>query len=342
MKETLSTIAARTGFSPATISRVLNGTAKKNRISKETVDKILADANECKYIPSTIANSLYTNSTNAIGLMLPSLSNPFFANMASALITEVSSRGYAAIIMDTMEDEKEFNDSAKLLLTRKVDGIIAVPCSKKSPIINKIDRSHLPVVLIERFYTKSNVSYVVPNNYYGGIMATKYLIENGHSKITCIQGDKDLIPNTERKKGYIDAMTEAGLKVNIEVVGESFSVDNGYKETIKLIQKMKRDRPTAIFALNNAITMGAIRAIKESGLSIPDDISIIAFDNYEYMDYIDPPIIRVCQPVNDMAKIAAKLLFTRIENPQSGKNSQIVMTPNITSGGSVKKIENQR
>ena len=334
MKETLSSIAARTGFSISTVSRVLSGNAEKFRISRDTVERILADARSCNYSPSLIAQSLRTNRTNTIGLLLPSLSNPYFAEMASVIIREVNSRDCTTIVMDTMEDEKNFNSSASLLLSRRVDGIIAVPCGKNPSVMEGIDRDYLPVVLVDRYYDGAALSYVTTNNYQGGAEGTRHMISAGHRRIACIQGVRDSSPNAERVRGYLDAMEESGLGSLAEVVGDDFSIQNGYLETKLLLER--KDRPTAIFALSNTISLGVLKAVREAGLDIPEDISLLAFDDYAYMDYLNPPLTRISQPVEDMAKLATKLLFDRIGGNGAVITSQIKLAPTLISGASVK------
>lgn len=335
MKEKLSSIAARTGFSVTTVSRVLSGNAEKHRISKETIEKVLKDAREHNYSPSLVAQSLRTNKTNTIGLLLPSIANPYFADVASVVISEVHRRGFTAIVIDTMEDEKNFNDSASLLLSRRVDGIIAVPCGTDCTLIESINDNYLPVVLIDRYYNNSHLSFVTTNNHKGGLMATRHLIGMGHKKIACIQGTITSNPSKERVRGYREAMAEEGFDEHIRIVGNEFSIQNGYLETKLLLES--DNPPTAIFTLSNTITLGALKAIREAALKIPEDISIISFDNYTYMDFLEPPVTRIGQPTEDMAKLAIKILFDRIESVPNS-TSQLKLSPSLIAGESIKGI----
>lgn len=335
MKETLSSIAKRTGFSITTVSRVLSGNAEKHRICKKTIETVLKDAREHNYSPSLVAQSLRTNRTNTIGLLLPSIANPYFADVASVIIPEVHRRGYTAIVIDTMEDEKNFNDSASLLLSRRVDGIIAVPCGTDCSLIESINDNYLPVVLIDRYYDDSHLSYVTTNNHKGGLMATRHLLGMGHKKIACIQGTITSNPSKERVRGYKEAMREAGNENNIRIAGNEFSIQNGYLETKLLLESS--DPPTAIFTLSNTITLGALKAIREASFKIPDDISLISFDNFNYMDFLEPPITRISQPTDDMGMLATKILFDRIETCPSS-TSQLKLSPALISGESIRSI----
>ena len=336
MKETLSSVAKRTGLSISTVSRVLSGNADKHRISKSTCEKVLKDAREHNYTPSLVAQSLRTNKTKTIGLLLPSIANPYFAELASTIIGEIHRRQYSTIVIDTMEDENCFLESASLLLIRNVDGIIAVPCGTESSLLESINDNHIPVVLIDRYYENSNLSYVTTNNHKGGLIATRHLIDMGHRRIVCIQGSITSLPNKERVRGYIEAMKNAGLENEIMIVGNEFSIQNGYLETKLLLES--QNIPSAIFSLGNTITLGAIKAISEGSLNIPKGISLISFDNYNYMDFMNPPIARIGQPIEEMAKLATKILFDRISH--SGSNhTQVKLSPSMIIGGSIEAIK---
>ena len=166
-------------------------------------------------------------------------------------------------------------------------------------------------------------------------MATRHLIGMGHKKRACIQGTITSNPSKERVRGYREAMTEAGFDEHIRIVGNEFSIQNGYLETKLLLES--DNPPTAIFTLSNTITLGALKAIREAALKIPEDISIISFDNYTYMDFLEPPVTRIGQPTEDMAKLAIKILFDRIESVPNS-TSQLKLSPSLIAGESIKGI----
>ena len=246
------------------------------------------------------------------------------------MITELSKNGYTTILIDTMEDDAMLARGVKTLLSRQVEGIIAVPCGDDGAILEMVDKE-IPVVLVDRYCEESNLPYVASNNYQGGLDGTRRLISAGHKRIACIQGVVSSTPNKERVHGYLDALKEAGIKDGI-IVGNAFSIQNGYLETKLLLGE--NELPTAIFALSNTILMGAYKAIRESGLRIPEDISLLSFDDNIYMDYLTPPIERMSQPVGDMAVLAVKILMDRIAGiPRSEK--RIRLSPTIIHGGSI-------
>ena len=335
MKESLSTIAERIGVSVTTVSRVLSGNAGKYRISKATEARIRAEAERCNYAPSLVAQSLRNRQTKTIGLLTPSLANPYFAEMSSVIVSEVHRRGYTTLVIDTMEDESNFSDGFGLMLSRQVEGILAVPCGQDSSKAEKVNRDFVPVMLVDRYYEDSALPYVSTNNYKGGYDATRLLLKAGHRRIACIQGVRSSAPNNERVRGYRDALAEAGLGSESIVTGNEFSIQNGYLEAKLLLSR--KDRPTAVFALSNNITLGVLKALKEAHMHIPEDISLVSFDNYSYMDYMEPPITRVSQPVEDMALLATKIMFDRIDGVSTGA-SQLRLSPTIIQGESVGRL----
>ena len=330
-KETLTTIAERTGFSITTISRSLSGKAEQYRISAATVETIRKEAARCGYDSGRKSHRDDELNYKTIGLMLPSISNPYFADLASVTISELSKIGYSIIIMDTMESSQKLMEGIRSLIARKVEGIIAVPCGEYTPEIDTLGKE-IPIVLMDRFYEESPIPYVATNNYQGAFEATNKLIAKGHRKIACIQGVEASMPNKERIKGFMDAMNGAGLGDEASISGDEFSIQNGYTEMKLLLEQP--DRPSAIFALSNTILMGAFKAIKEAGLRIPEDIAMIGFDDNEYLDYLSPSIYRVGQPLESMATLAVKILMDKISGGNHF-NSRIRLAPAMIPGDSL-------
>ena len=334
MKATLDTIARNTGFSKSTISRVLNNKAYASRISRETVNIILDEAERCGYVPNLVAKNLRTEKSQTIGLLVPSLANPYFAEITSVIISEARRYGYTTIVADTMENENNEISSITTLLSRQVDGIITVP-SGSNPTFMEQTNEYVPIILVDRHYENTNLPFVVTNNFRGGYMATSLLYRNGHRDIACIQGPPSAMPNRKRVEGYLSVLKENGMEDRAVVVGNEFSVQNGYLETKLLLNREKR--PTAIFALSNNIGMGVIKAVREAGLRIPDDISLVSFDNYLYLDFLEPAITRVGQMVDEMGKMAVKLLNESISNHKEIK-SQIELSPEMILRDSVSPL----
>ncbi len=332
-KDTLLSISKRTGFSVATVSRVLSGQAVKYRISAKTVQLISEEAKKSNYVPSLLAKGLRTSKTHTIGLLIPSIENPYFANIASIIIFEAKKFGYTIVLVDTIESEENEREGIASLLSRKVDGIVVVPCGQDPAYLEEIDRQDIPVVLIDRYFDTTSLSYVCTNNYKGARMAVNHLIDSGHDNILCIRGVPQSMPTKERVRGYLDALLTHGLADKARIVGDDFSIQNGYVETKLALSH--RQHPSAIFAMSNTILLGAVKAIRESGLKIPTDVSIVSFDNNIYLDYLDPAITRVNQPINEVGMLAVKLLIQRIEKSDKVSAAQIQLPPQLIVCNSV-------
>jgi len=275
---TIASVAKRVGVSTTTVSRVLNGLAGRYRISKSTEESVLRVAAELGYTPDQLARGLRLRRTQTIGLVIPDISNPFFSTVARNIEIEARKAGYSIILNDTQEDTKLEVDSISLLLSRKVDGLIICPEGKESEHLKPLSSSGLPMVIVDRHFPEMKCPYIISDNYGGSLEAITYLIRRNHRHIACIQGRLNTSVNNDRVHGYADALKQHGIPIDEAlIVGDSFGERNGYVGA-KLL--LNRSSPTtAIFATSNLISLGAMRAIFEEGLRIPDDISIISFDD---------------------------------------------------------------
>lgn len=334
-KSSITDIAEMTGLSITTVSRVLSGKAEQYRIGKKSQQKIKAAAEKLNYVPNHFAANLRTGKSETIALIVPSLNNPFFAGIASYINAEVRKLGYITIIADSAEDPEIERIAIQQLQARNIEGLIIAPCGIDSDHIKQLHDKGLPVICIDRYFENLDIPYVSTDNYHGAFSATSHLISNGHKNIVCIQGVKTSTPNKFRVKGFKEAMEKANLNT-YDVVGDDFTVQNGYLETKLILQK--KTQPTAIFALSNTIAMGVIKAIKEEGLKIPEDISIITFDDHPYLDFLSTPLTCVAQPVDDISKIAIKFLLTKLKNEDEIKTNQVLLKPTIKFKDSVQRI----
>ena len=333
-KVSIVDIAKKAGVSITTVSRVLNGKAEEFRISEKSQLKIKETARKLNYVPNQFAASLKSGKSNTIALIIPSLSNPFFADIASEINAEVRNRGYITIIGDSDESVDIENEELLQMQSRNIEGLVIAPCSQNWKNIKKLHDQGRPIVCIDRYFENLDIPYVSTDNYDGAFTATRHLIDNGHTRIACIQGLQESVPNKLRIKGYQDAMVAAGL-AEYSISGDEFSVENGYKETKLLLQS--RNRPSAIFTLSNTIAMGCMKALKEENLSIPDDISIITFDDHPYLDYLATPLTCITQPTREICRIAIKYLFFMLTNKEI-KNKQVLLKPELKYRKSVKRI----
>lgn len=330
---TIKELANELNVSTTTVSRVLTGQEKKYRISANTAQKVKNMAKSHQFAPNQIARNLRLQKTNTIGLIIPDISNPFFANLARTVEEELRKRGKMVLLCDTKDQTNIEEESIDLLLGRKVDGLLIAPVGEKWEHLHKNHK--IPIVLIDRYFEDNKAPYVTTDNYFGAYEATSFLIENGHKNIACIQGLVNTSPNDNRIKGYLAAMKDNQINEDkIRFLGNGYSVENGYTSTKTLLQNPVK--PTAIFALNNQIAVGVMKAIKEAGLNIPDDISLIAFDDQPYFDLLSPPLSSIKQPMEKIGKVAVETLFGLLEN-KSQPNQMI--KPEVIIRESVKSMK---
>ncbi|MDO5977517.1 LacI family DNA-binding transcriptional regulator [Flavivirga spongiicola] len=334
-KTTIKDIAKKTSLSTTTVSRVLNGKSEKYRIAKTSQEIIEAAALELNYVANHFAANLKSGKSNTIGLIIPSLSNPFFANIASKINSEVRKFGYTTIIADSDENVEIEKTELQQFVSRNIEGLIIIPCGKEMEHIEQVYQKGLPMVLLDRYFEGIEIPFVSTDNFEGAFMAANLLINHGHNSILCIQGVIDSTPNKMRIKGFKQAMKDAGID-DFKVVGDAFSSENGYLETKMLLQN--KIRPTAIFTLSNTIAMGCLKALKEENIRIPQDISLITFDDHLYLDYLATPITSVAQPVEIICKLAMKNLMSALSNKEEKTIKQVILKPEIKYRESVSRI----
>lgn len=331
-------LAERIGLSVTTVSRVLNGKSEAYRISKDTHAKVLEAALEFHYSPNRIARGLKLDKTETIGLIVPDISNPFFSSIAKIIELESRRFGYSLILCDSQDDISTENELINLLAERKVDGMIIAPVGLTGTHIQGLLQKNIPVVVIDRYFPGIPIPYITTDNFQGAFMATEYFIGCGHQRIACIQGLKGISSSTERVNGYRDALEKYKLPVDKSLIcGNDFGEENGYLQTLLLLNR--NDPPTAIFALGNLISLGMLRAIYEKGLSIPEDISVITFDEQLYSAFLKSPMTTIEQPRDKIAKVAVNVLFEAIQSGNGvGDQIAIKLEPRIIYRESVKKI----
>lgn len=333
-KHTLDDIARITGYSKTTVSRVLNGKAASARISKQAVEKIMKVSKDTGYQLNSVAQMLRSKVSKTIGLVVPYISNPFFANLASTVITNARQAGYIVTLIDTMENPEAERQALNTMVARSVDGIIVVPCGDDPATIASLCK-RVPLILIDRYYPEADIPYVSTDNYDGGYRAMQLLLESGHNRVLCIKGPDVSVTSNERVRGCHDAIAQSGNNCRLSVVGNDFSVQNGYIETQLAISA--KQPPTAIFALSSTILLGVLKALNEHKLNIPDDVSVISFDDNTYLDYLNPPVTRIKQPVTDIAETAINLLIQAIAKKEQ-LQANICMAPSIVLRNSIKHL----
>lgn len=313
-KNTLLTLSELTGYSISTVSRVLSGQAKKYRISAEAENLITREAQRLNYQPNQVAQSLRTQKSQTIGLLVPGIENPFFATLSGIVIGLLRSRGYHTLMADSQESEQEEAASLRMFQGRNVDGIICIPVSQTPVLHDEVSRQ-IPMVLIDRYFRETSLPYVCTDNFEGARAATAFLLEKGYRRILAIQGVPASMPNQERVRGFQAALASA--EATGDVAGDAFSVENGYRQTLAAFKDGHRSYD-AIFAFSSTILLGVIEALRTLGLRPPRDLGVISFDNNGFQDFLDPAVTRVEQPLREAGEIAVDTLFSIIDARQKG------------------------
>lgn len=331
---TLKRIAEQLGVSATTVSRVLSGQARKYRISKETEAAVRKLAREHNFVPNQVARGLRLKKTSTIGLIIPDISNPFFAAIARQIALGARSHGYSVILCDSQDNVELEIQSLELLRTQNVEGLVLCPVGQSAEHLALYERGRLPIVLADRYFPALQMAYVASDNVAGARDATAYLLQQGHRRIACLQGLHGTSPNDDRVRGYREAMDAQRVPIDEAlIVGDSFSEQNGYIETKLLVRAQKPF--TAILALSNLIALGALRALAEEHIRVPDDVSIISFDDQPYLAYLATPMTTVAQRHHEMGDVAVKLLFDQIRSPQPAASGGILLPTSLIHRQSV-------
>ncbi len=309
---TLSEVAAKAGVGTTTVSRVING---GHNVDPKTLERVLRVIDELHYTPNQAARILKGDGTRTIGLLIPSIADQFFSSCAEAAQAIARSHDFLLIVTTTQNDPYAEIESVNVLMRHRADGLIIAPANPDSPALRKaISRASLPVVALDRPFSDSSVPSVVAENYAGAYMATQHLIEHGYKRIVCMAGEPTLYTIRERIRGYRDAVEAANLPVLLDT-----SVKD-YKSAEYSVEGMLTDshRPDAIFTLKNRTTIYVFETLQKLNISIPGSIALLGYDDFELAAAVRPSISVIQQPIAEIGRIAAELLFEELLRQNSG------------------------
>jgi len=300
-------VAERAGVSASTVSRVIAG---KTYVKEETRQRVLKAVEELSYSPNILAKSLKMRRTNTIALMVPSIQNLMFPIITRGVEDTARKHGYTVVLCNTDENIEVEKEYIKKLQNRWIDGFIVCSMLPNSNHIRNLKEEGFPVVLTSRYYGDS-IDAVIIDNYKAAYDAVSYLIKTGHRKIAIALGRMELSLYQKRFEGYKDALKDNGIPLDERLImNETYNTNSFYFLTLNLLNS--GIMPDAIFATSDPKAIVVVRAIKDRGLRIPDDISVMGFDNIEMSALIDPPLTTVSQPFYDMGALAAKKLIDLI------------------------------
>ncbi len=318
MKVDIKTVARKAGVSTATVSRVL---ADFKGVKEDTRTKVINVIEQLNYEVNSIARSLRQKRTYTIGIIVGSVLSQFYSTIAKSVEDTVKKAGYNLILCNGDDDPHKELGYLKILKSNRVDGIILTPTGKNSKYINYLIDSGTRVVLLDRLVKNVSCDAVLVDNFKGAYTATRYLIDQGYRKIAIITGFLDRTTGKERLNGYLDALKEAGIKKDHKLIKiGDFKKESGFSLTKDLINNLPI--PEAIFVTNVDMTLGALIAVKEAKLKIPDDIGIVGFDDPDWSMVIDPPLTTINQPVYDLGATASEVLIKKIKSSQVHKSKK--------------------
>lgn len=315
-------IAKRAQVSVATVSHVINRT---RFVSDELIKRVEQTMIDLDYQPNLLARSLRKKKTSTIGLIIPDSSNMIFAEVSKNIENILFSSNYNVIVCNSSYDINRELEHLKTLRSKMVDGILIVPATFEGKYLEKFKNIGIPIVILDRNLPDINIDMIVADNYRGGYDVAKYLVSLGHTIIGYVDRIYDLPNSLERKNGFIQALKEKGILLNNEdnMVRGGITFNDGVEASKKILKK--NPRITAIFSFNDINALGAIRGLAELGLRVPEDISVVGYDDIPVSSIYIPSLTTVCYPVSEMAKEASKLLLKRIAKPIFKKARRVVI-----------------
>jgi len=338
-KITIHLLAKKLGMSATTISRVLNGLGEKYRISKKTIELVTSTAENLNYSPNNLAKGLRLQKSYTLGLILPDITNAWFAQLALGIEKEARKNHYNIFLCNSNDDIKVEKKSISLLQNWMVDGIIIAPIGLESEHLVSASKKRIPIVLIDRHFENEDFTYITSNDFEGSLEANQYLIDNGHKRIACFQGIVGTSTNNQRLQGYIQSLKNNQIPFDPNLIfGSDFSFNNGYLSAKRLIKKLKKLKITAIFSMGNQITLGILKALKEEAIQIPNDISIVSFDEQIYSDLLYTSLTTVSHMNENFGQIAIKMLLDQLDNNIKTKPKNLILQSKLNIRDSVKNI----
>jgi len=323
---TIKDVALRAGVSPSTVGRVMGG---YGYASEKTRQRVLKAAQEINYHPNVIARSLKTNRTYTIGYLTPSIINPFFPHIARGIQNITSTYNYNLLLCNTDLNLGKIRSFTKALMESRVEGVIhSLPGGDETKhLVDSLCERGIPVVVASGSRRLKYIDRVLNDDVQGSFDATKYLLELGHVGIGVV-AVKNSTTSSLRLKGYCRALQKKGLTIDDELISEglSYSEESGYTQMKMLLTRAKR--PTAILAFNDLMAVGALQAAEEEGLSIPQDLSLIGFDD-TFATLTRPQLTSVALPMYEIGKVSAQILFDRILKHSQEKPREIILSEKL-------------
>ena len=310
---TIYDIAKRANVSAMTVSRVINNTG---RVSEKTRTKVKKVMEEMHYIPNSVARCLVTQESKILSLLITDITNPFFTTMARGAEDAAMRHGYRLMFGNSDESFAKEKDYVEMILSMRVDGVLFSPSGDRSrEHLEWLTRQNVPFVLLDREVPGVECDAVLGDSRIGAQQVVREMIRCGHRRIALVNGSQDVSTARERQAGYTDALQEAGIQYNDQLVMETSYL--GEHRPLSLAHWMDLapgQRPTAIFAANNMLALSVLKAVREMGLRVPEDLSLACFDDFGWAEEANPFFSVASQPSYEFGEKGIQLLLERIKN----------------------------
>ena len=318
-------VAKRAGVAPITVSRCVNNSV---HCSPETRARVEAAIVNLGYVPNRLASGLRSKRTNSLALILTDITNPFFTTIARGVEDIASERGYNVIFCNTDESVSKEKMYLQLLMEKRVDGILLVPALNGLDSTALIRKQNIPVVVLDRRLPESMTDVVRGDSEGGAYELTQLLLSLGHRQIAILNGPRDVSTSEDRLAGYRRALTEAGIPINSkrEYYG-AFNQESGFQMTHKALAEAQK--PTALFAGNNFIACGVLKALHELELRVPEDIAVVGFDDLPSALVTFPFLTVAAQPAYEMGRRAIEILLKKLDEGPSDQYQEVVLPAEI-------------
>ena len=305
---TISDVARRAGVSTATVSHVLNGT---RFVSPATRQRVLAAIEELRYQPSAVARGLATNKTYTVGMVVADITNPFFAQLVRGVEDRLAPAGYGLFICNTDERPEREADYLDLLLRKRVDGLVVAPTGALQPRYGDFVRRGTPVVYVDRRLPEAVGPFVGIDNVAAGYLATEHLLRLGHRRIGFLARHPSLYTVSGRIGGYRRALADFGVAVDEGLICTVSPYQERAVEGAHRLLTME-PRPTAVITGNHIMTLGLLQAVQERGLRIPEDLSVVCFDDHAWSPLFSPPLTVIAHPMEELVQAVVATLLGAI------------------------------
>ena len=311
VRPTSWTVARAAGVSQSTVSRALRGDP---RVREETRRRVDQAARRLGYVPNSLAAGLVSRSTRTVAVIVSDLTNPFFPALLTPVYDELQLMGYRVVLFTERTDIPTGQETLRRLLDRSIDGVLVTTATLDSRFAAKLQQRGLPIVLLNRYIDGMDVDRVISDNHGGAVIGGRHLVELGHRRIAVIRGPANTSTSRDRVAGLEEALADGGVPLDRELVREgTYSHQSGYQHTRELLRLA--DPPTAIVCGNDVVAFGALDGALSLGVRVPEDVSILGFDDIPMASWEVFQLSTLRQPIGDMARAAARMLAERIESP---------------------------